>query len=416
MPYTTQSDPTVEAMNAVFRAEVGLICGSLVRMTGDFDLAEDLIQDAVVIALQRWPVDGVPERPAAWLLQTARRRAIDRLRRDSTYREKLQLLTDGWAPDVRTDPDDRLRLIFTCCHPALARDAQVALTLRAVMGMTTGQIAHAFLVSEATMAQRIVRAKRKIVGARIPYRVPQPDELPERLAEVLASLYIVFNEGYLGSGDLATSRDLCVDALWLCGLLARMLPDEPEVLALLALMRLHEARRTTRFDASGALVLLRDQDRSRWDHETIAEAGALLEQARRLGRPGAYWLQGAIAACHAEAPTFEETDWAQILALYGALVRINPGPVVRLNRAIALEHVAGPAPAMEEIDALRADLDGYHLYWATRAELLRRFARLDEAAEADRRAIELTDNPSERALLETRLEPTVIRAIGANNH
>ncbi len=244
-----QSDPTVEAMNAVFRAEVGLICGSLVRMTGDFDLAEDLVQDAVVIALQRWPVDGVPERPAAWLLQTARRRAIDRLRRDSTYREKLQLLTDGWAPDVRTDPDDRLRLIFTCCHPALARDAQVALTLRAVMGMTTSQIAHAFLVSEATMAQRIVRAKRKIVGARIPYRVPQADQLPERLAEVLASLYIVFNEGYLGSGpDLATSRDLCVDALWLCGLLARMLPAEPEVLALLALMRLHESRRTTRFD------------------------------------------------------------------------------------------------------------------------------------------------------------------------
>ena len=214
-----KSDPTAEAMNAVFRAEVGLICGSLVRITGDFDLAEDLVQDAVVIALQRWPVDGVPERPAAWLLQTARRRAIDRLRRDSAYRSKLQLLTDGWAPDVRTDPDDRLRLIFTCCHPALARDAQVALTLRAVMGMTTSQIAHAFLVSEATMAQRIVRAKRKIVDARIPYRVPDADELPERLAEVLASLYIVFNEGYLGSGpDLATSRDLCVDALWLCGL------------------------------------------------------------------------------------------------------------------------------------------------------------------------------------------------------
>ena len=410
------NDPTTEAMNAVFRAEVGLICGSLVRITGDFDLAEDLVQDAVVVALQRWPVDGVPERPAAWLLQTARRRAIDRLRRDSTYRAKLQLLTDGWAPDVRSDPDDRLRLIFTCCHPALARDAQVALTLRAVMGMTTSQIAHAFLVSEATMAQRIVRAKRKIVGAHIPYRVPRPDELPDRLAEVLASLYIVFNEGYLGSGpDVATSRDLCVDALWLCGMVARMLPEEPEALALLALMRLHESRRATRFDARGALVLLRDQDRTRWDHKAIAEAGALLEQARRLGRPGSYWLQAAIAACHAEAPTFEETDWPQILALYGALVRLNPGPVVRLNRAIALEHVAGPVPAMEELDALRTDLDGYHLYWATRAELLRRFGRLDEASEADRRAIELTDNPSERALLETRIDPIVIRAIGANN-
>ena len=410
-------DPTGDAMAAVFRDQVGPICGSLVRLTGDFDLAEDLVQDAVVIALERWPVDGVPARPAAWLLQTARRRAIDRLRRDIAYRAKLQMLTEGWAPAVRPDPDDRLRLLFTCCHPAIAREAQVALTLRAVMGMTTGQIAKAFLVSEATMAQRIVRAKRKIVGARIPYRVPGADELPDRLAEVLASLYIVFNEGYLGSGpDRATSRDLCADAVWLCGLVARLLPEEPEIIALLALMRLHEARRETRFGSDGTLVLLRFQDRARWDHAAIAEAGALLEQARRLGSPGPYWLQAAIAACHAEAPAFEETDWAQILALYGALVRLSPGPVIRLNRAIALEHVAGPAPAMAELDALGDELDGYHLYWATRAELLRRFGRLDEAIAADRRAIDLTDNPSERALLEARLEPTVIRVAGGANN
>ncbi len=412
------NDPTTEAINAVFRTEVALICGSLVRITGDFDLAEDLVQDAVVIALQKWPVDGVPERPAAWLLQTARRRAIDRLRRDSAYRSKLQLLTDGWAPEVHQDPDDRLRLIFTCCHPAIARDAQVALTLRAVMGMTTSQIAHAFLVSEATMAQRIVRAKRKIVDAHIPYRMPDADALPERLAEVLASLYIVFNEGYLGSGpDLATSRDLCTDALWLCGLVARLLPDgargdlAPRIDAPARVAALHPVRRrrarsscsATRTGRTGTTRRSLRPERSSSRHAGSAA-------------PASYWLQAAIAACHAEAPTFDETDWPQILALYGALTRLNPSPVVRLNRAIALEHVAGPVPAMEEFDALRTELDGYHLYWATRAELLRRFGRLDEAAAADRRAIELTDNPSERALLEARLDPNAIRAIGANNN
>lgn len=399
-----EAEATGEAIAAAFRNEVGAICASLVRQLGDIDLAEDLVQDAIVAALQRWPQDGVPARPGAWLLQTARHRGIDRFRREAAYRDKLEALTAMSTRDVSAEPDDRLRLIFTCCHPAIAREAQVALTLRAVMGMTTAEIARAFLVSEAAMAQRIVRAKRKIVEAHIPYRVPAPAELPPRLDEVHALLYLLFNEGYVSSGpDRSTSRNLAADAVWLCALVNALIPDQPETMALLALMRLHEARRGTRFDAGGAVVLLRDQDRAMWDKAAIAGAAELLEQARRLGAPGPYWIQAAIAACHCESASYAETDWEEILALYGALLRLTPSPVVQLNRAIALWHVAGAAPALDAVEELAEPLDGYHLFHATRAELLREFGRTDEARAAEARALELTDNPAERRLLAERL-------------
>ena len=377
----------------------------LARSLGDFDLAEDLVQEAIVAALEHWPREGIPDAPAAWLLTVARRRGIDRLRREARYREKLRLLEE--APrTVSTETDDRLDLIFTCCHPALAREAQVALTLRSVVGLTTGAIARAFLVSEATLAQRIVRAKRKIVDAGIVLRRPDPDELPDRLAEVLAVLYLVFNEGYLASGpERAARRDLAEDAEWLTSLITELLPGEPEVLGLLALMRLHLARADARFDAHGRLVLLKDQDRTRWDHARIADAVGVLERAGALKRPGPYQLQAAIAAVHTEAPSWQATDWSQIVRLYDALAAITGSPVVRLNRAIALREVAGPAPALREVDALVDDLDRYHLFHATRAELLRDLGRAENAREADRRALELTDNPAERALLEERIGP-----------
>ena len=401
----------IDAITTVFRDEAGAICASLTRQLGDIDVAEDLVQDAIVIALQRWPSAGVPERPGAWLLETARNRGIDRLRREARYRDKLRALQEIDSARPSREPEDRLRLIFTCCHPAIARDAQVALTLRAVMGMTTAQIARAFLVTEATMAQRIVRAKRKIVEAHIPYRVPAPDELPGRLGEVLALLYLVFNEGYMGSGpERVSDRDLSADAIWLCELLDTLLPGQIEVMGLLALMRLHEARRSARFDEGGGIVLLEHQDRGLWDRDAIADAAALLERARRLGSPGQYWLQAAIAACHAEAPSFEDTDWAQILALYGALLRLTPNPVVRLNRAVALRHVAGPAAALAEVETLARELDRYHLYHAVRADLLREFGRIAEAREASLQALRLTDNPGERALLQARID-----ALGAPN-
>jgi RNA polymerase sigma factor (sigma-70 family) len=371
-----------------------------VRILGDFELAEEIVQDALLVGLERWPVEGIPKQPGAWLLTVARNRALDQLRRQARYREKLMELT--WP--AAQEPDDRVRLIFTCCHPALSREAQVALTLRSICGLTAAEIARAFLTSEATIAKRLVRARRKIVDAGIPYRVPAADELDERLSEVLAVLYLMFNEGYLASsGPGPTRREIAEDATWLADLVVRLLPGEPEPLGLLALMRLHQARAKSRFDQDGSLVLLQDQDRSLWDRHVIQQAVQLLEEAGRQHRPGPYQVQAAIVACHAEAPSWAETDWPQVVALYDRLLGMTSSPVVRLNRAIALGHIAGPDMALAEVDALAGSLDGYHLFHATRAELLRELHRAQEATAATTRALELATNSAERALLERRL-------------
>lgn len=376
----------------------------MVRILGNFDVAEEVVQDSLVVALERWPRDGMPDNPGAWLMTTARRRAIDLMRRDKRYAEKLALLERSPVTTEQLEPDDRLRLIFTCCHPALAQEAQVALTLRAVAGFTTEEIAAAFLVSETTMAQRIVRAKRKIVDANIPYRVPQGAELVLRLDAVLAVLYLMFNEGYLSrGGKTAMRRDLAEDALWLARLVDALLPAQPEVLGLIALMRLSLARSRARFDVAGDMVLLADQDRSLWDRASIHDAVRILESAAALRSPGPYQLQAAIAAVHSESPSWDETDWAQIVALYDALLRMTDTPVVRLNRAVALSHVAGAQVALGEINDLALSLDDYHLFHAARAELLDQIGEKALGREARLRALELCQNPAERALLERNL-------------
>ena len=373
-------------------------------MVGDFDLAEEVVQDSLVAALEKWPEQGIPDKPGAWLMTTARRRAIDILRRDKRYREKLELLEHS---DLRPDPeeaDDRLRLLFTCCHPALSQEAQVALTLRAVVGFTTAEIARAFLVEEATVAQRIVRAKRKIVEAKIPYRVPEGSEVAGRLDGVLSVLYLMFNEGYLSRGpEVSIRRDLADDAIWLTRLVASLMPDQPEVLGLLALMKLNLARFKARFDASGEMVLLPDQDRRLWDRRAITEGLELLERAGAMRATGPYQLQAAIAALHSEAASWNETDWHQIVVLYDALVALSDSPVVRLNRAVALSYFAGPEAALGEVNDLAMSLAGYHLFHSTRAELLDRLSEPALAREARLRALELCQNPAERTLLERRL-------------
>lgn len=381
------------------REHAGQLAASLMRVIGDFATAEDLVQEAVVAALQHWPVEGIPEQPDAWLFTVARRRGLDRLRRENNYRLKLAQLQ--WP--VQPESDERLQLIFTCCHPALPRQAQIALTLRVVCGLTTAQIARAFLVKETTVAQRITRAKRKISVAGIPYRVPAEDELSARLTEVLAVIYLLFNEGYLSTAEAAQSRGLADDAEWLANLLHQLMPAEPEVAGLLALIRLHRARVAARFDVDGGLVLLQHQDRSLWDREAIAEAARLLIYAARQRRPGPYQLQAAIVACHAEAERWEDTDWEQIVLLYDMLLHLTPSPVIRLQRAIARRYTSGARAAMSEIDSLAGALDSYHLFHATRADLLRELGQPDEARAADRRALDLTGNPAEQAILRRRI-------------
>ena len=387
------------------REESGLLVARLSRRFGDFDLAEEAVQSAVVEALTSWRRNGPPDRPGAWLQVAAQRNALDAVRRAARQRG-LAARVEAPAPaPERPGTDDRLALLFACCHPALAPEARLALTLRAVVGLTTPQIARAFLVNETTLAQRIVRAKRKIVTAGISLAVPPASELTERLGDVLAVVYVMFNEGFVSSIGPTQDRDLAADAVWLAEVVATSLPREPEAWGLAALLTIQHARAAARFDGSGGLVLLRDQDRSRWDHPALAAGEDHLRRAAALHSPGRYQLQAAIAACHASSPSWEETDWLQIVALYDLLLAHDPSPVPRLNRAVALAQL-GPARAeraLADVDRLADRLAGYHLFHATRAQLLTRLGRDDEAAAANARALALTGNDAERRLLATRL-------------
>jgi RNA polymerase sigma-70 factor, ECF subfamily len=393
------------ALERAYRESSGRAVATLIRLFGDIDLAEEAVQEAFAVAAQRWPATGVPPNPGGWIVTTARNKALDRLRRESSrYGRETQaaLLTAGTrSSEVGPVHDDRLRLVFTCCHPALAPEAQLALTLRLIAGLQTPEIARAFLVPEATVAQRLVRAKRKIRDAGIPYRVPREAELPDRLPFVLAVIYLVFNEGYTASaGDDLVRPSLCAEAIRLARLLAGLMPDEPEVRGLLALLLLTEARRQARTGPGGSLVLLADQDRGRWDPAMMAEGQELVRACLRQGRPGPYQLQAAINAVHSDAPAAAQTDWGQILALYDQLIELAPTPVVALNRCVAVAEVHGPARALELADKL--GLDEYHLFHATRADLLRRTGQRDDARAAYDAAIARTANRAERAFLQQR--------------
>ena len=400
------------AVAEAFRADWGRVVAYLIRVTGNWDLAEECAQDAFERALERWPRDGVPSNPGGWLAATARNRALDRLRRAKVGQEKLRevatmrLRSHGTDEDPSGIGDDRLRLMFTCCHPALPVEGQVALTLRTLAGLTTPEIARAFLVPHETMAKRLTRAKRKIQDARIPYRVPPAHQLADRLRAVLAVIYALFNEGYGAStGDELIRRDLCTEAVRLGRLLAKLIPDEPEVLGLLSLMLLQDSRRAARVDGAGDLVTLEEQDRTLWDTAGIDEACKLLDGALRLRRPGPYQLQAAIAACHAQAPTADSTDWREIVLLYDRLSQLAPTPVVLLNRAVAVAMADGPAAGLALVDELEQSgaLSDYYLLPATRADLLRRLERDDEAAAAYERALELAPTEAEQRYLSRRL-------------
>ena len=401
--------PATSEIERVFRAEYGRAVAVLVRVCGDIDTAEEAVQDAFAAALERWPQTGVPPSPAGWIITTARNRAVDRFRRESSRdaRQAAAVALLEWdepgdgSLEEESVRDDQLRMIFTCCHPALAPNVQVALTLRLLGGLTTAEIARAFLVPEATMAQRLVRAKGKIRDARIPYRVPETHELPQRLRSVLAVVYLVFNEGYAASaGDRLIRDDLCAEAIRLGRLLHELMPDEPEVMGLLALMLLIESRRSARTTADGAMVRLAEQDRRSWDRALIAEGQALVRRCLVIGRPGPYQLQAAVNAVHADAARAEQTDWRQILALYDLHLSIAPSPIVALHRAVAVAEVDGPATALGILDGL--DLESHHMYHAIRADLLRRLGRDVDAAAAYDAAIARSGNAAERAFLDGR--------------